>query len=151
MTTVVVSDTSCLIILEKIGHLSLLKESYEKVLVTPTVVLEFVAQLPDWIVIRAPALKSLQRLLEEKIDPGESSSIALAAELPDCTLILDDLRARKVAADMGLVFTGTLGIIANARRRGLIPAARPLLEQIKQTDFRISNAFIEAILEELGE
>ncbi len=151
MTTVVVSDTSCLIVLEKIRHLSLLKASYEKVLVTPIVVQEFAAQLPDWIVIQAPVVKSLQSLLEETIDPGESSSIALAAELPECTLILDDLRARKVAADMGLTFTGTLGVIANARRRGLIPAARPLFEQIKQTDFRISDAFMEAILEELGE
>lgn len=38
MSTVVVSDTSCLIILDKIGHLPLLKASYEKVLVTPNIV-----------------------------------------------------------------------------------------------------------------
>jgi len=151
MSTVVISDTSCLIILDKIGQLSLLEVSYKKVVVTPTVAQEFGENLPSWIVVQSPTTKSLQRLLEETIDPGESSSIALSTELPDCTLILDDLRARKVAAAMGLIFTGTLGIIVNAKRRGLIVAAKPLFEQIQQTDFRISEVLMKAILEELGE
>lgn len=78
------------------------------------------------------------RLLEESIDQGEASSIALALEIPECYLILDDLRARKVAISLGLSFTGTLGFIASVRQRGIIPAARPLFEQIMATDFRIS-------------
>ena len=69
----------------------------------------------------------------------------------DCILVLDDLRARKVAKAMGIPFTGTLGIIASAKQRGIIPLARPLFEQISNTDFRISEKFMEAILAELGE
>ncbi len=90
-------------------------------------------------------------LLEETIDPGEASSIALAVEIKGCYLILDDLRARNVARSMGLQFTGTLGFIASVQRRGIIPSARPLFEQILATDFRISKELVNSILEELGE
>lgn len=145
METIVISDTSCLIIL------ALLKLAYSSVVVTPDVAAEFGRTLPDWILIQSPSNSSLVRLLEESIDQGEASSIALALEIPECYLILDDLRARKVAISLGLAFTGTLGFIASVRQRGIIPAARPLFEQIMATDFRISKELITGILEELGE
>lgn len=151
METAVISDTSCLVVLEKIGQLSLLKASYDQVLVTPIVAEEFGAQLPDWIIVRAAGPNSLQKLLEETIDPGEASSIALAAELKDCYLILDDLRARKVASTLGLSFTGTLGFLASAKRRSLIPLLRPIFEEIRKTDFRISSQLFQEILRDLGE
>ncbi|MBK6997550.1 MAG: DUF3368 domain-containing protein [Saprospiraceae bacterium] len=151
METVIVSDTSCLIVLSKIGHLDLLKSLYGSVVITPTVALEFVDSLPEWIDIRSPKNISLQTLLEETIDPGESSSIALASELKDCYLILDDLRARKIATGMGLHFTGTLGVIASSKRRGIIPSARILFDKIRQTDFWVSEKFLDQILLELGE
>lgn len=94
METVIISDTSCLVVLDKIGQLSLLRESYGNVVVTPTVAAEFGKTLPDWISVRSPASNSIQRLLEETLDPGESSSIALALEIETCFLILDDLRWR---------------------------------------------------------
>jgi len=80
-----------------------------------------------------------------------ASSVALAIELGNCFLILDDLRARKMATSLGLSFTGTLGVIASSKKRGIIAAARPIFEKISATDFRLSNAFLEAILAELGE
>ena len=151
METVVISDTSCLIILDKIGQLPLLKVAYSQVFVTATVAAEFGQALPEWVVVKSPENSALTHLLEETIDPGEASSIALAVEIKDCYLILDDLRARSVARSMGLHFTGTLGFIASAKKRGLVPAARPLFEQMLATDFRISKELIAGILEELGE
>lgn len=151
MEGVVIADTSCLIVLQQIGQIDLLKAIYGKVIITPTVAIECEAPLPVWIEIQAPKSAHLQAILEETIDPGESSAIALAVELKDCYLILDDLRARKVAFGMGLSFTGTLGVIAVAKRRNVIPAARPLFEQIRQAGFWISDKFLEQILAELGE
>ena len=151
MGRVVISDTACLIALEKIGQLGLLESLYGQVLITPTIASEFQAPLPDWIEIQSPTNISLLTLLEETIDPGEASAIALAVELQDCYLILDDLRARKVAINLGLSFTGTLGVVAVAKRRGIIPIARPLLEKLKQTDFWISDKFFREILADLGE
>ncbi|GAB4494125.1 MAG: DUF3368 domain-containing protein [Saprospiraceae bacterium] len=129
MERVVVSDTACLIALNKIGQLGLLRSVYGQVIITPTVASEFHYPLPEWIEIQPPVNISLQTSLEKMIDAGEASAIALAVEIKDCYLILDDLRARKIAAGMGLLFTGTLGVIAVAKQRGIIPLARPLLEK----------------------
>ena len=46
-----------------------------------------------------------------QLDKGESSAIALAFETPDCTIILDDYKARKIADQLGLHITGTIGVI----------------------------------------
>ena len=151
MERVVISDTACLIALDKIGHLDLLKLLFGQVIVTPTVAAEFGTALPEWIEIQSPANVSLQTFLEETIDAGEASAIALAVEIKGCYLILDDLRARKVASGMGLAFTGTLGIIAVAKKRSVIPLARPLFEKLIETDFWISEKFLQQLLAELGE
>lgn len=151
MERVVISDTACLIALDKIEHLDLLKLLFGQVVVTPTVAAEFGAGLPEWIEIQSPTNISLQTFLEETIDAGEASAIALAVEIKDCYLILDDLRARKVASGMGLAFTGTLGIIAVAKKHGVIPLARPLFEKLIETDFWISEKFLQQLLAELGE
>jgi predicted nucleic acid-binding protein len=73
-----------------------------------------------------------------QIDKGESSAIALALETPDSTIILDDYKARKIAKQLGLIFTGTIGVIVKAKLKGIIPSIKPILEKIKQSDFRLS-------------
>jgi len=78
------------------------------------------------------------QILELQLDKGESSAIALALEIPNSTLILDDYKARKIAENLGLNFTGTIGIIIKAKLENIIPSIKPLLEKIKQTNFRIS-------------
>ena len=90
-----------------------------------------------------------QQLLELQIDKGESSAIALALESDNCTIILDDYKARKIASQLGITFTGTIGIVIKAKLNGIIPSIKPILKKIKQTNFRISTelemiALIEA-------
>jgi predicted nucleic acid-binding protein len=94
--------------------------------------------LPKWVEILSVKSKDAQLLLEMHIDKGESSAIALALEISDSLLILDDIKARKVATQLGLS-TGTLGIIIKAKLEGIIPSVIPILNKIKQTDFRLSN------------
>ena len=62
----------------------------------------------------------------------------MALETPNSTIILDDNKARKIANQLGLTYTGTIGVIVKAKLKGLIPSIEPILEKIKQTDFRIS-------------
>lgn len=57
-----------------------------------------------------------------QIDKGESSAIALALETPDSTVILDDYRARKIAEQLGVSITGTIGVIIKAKLNGAIPS-----------------------------
>lgn len=57
-----------------------------------------------------------------QIDKGESSAIALALETPGSTVILDDYKARKIADQLGINFTGTIGVIIKAKLKGIIPS-----------------------------
>jgi len=138
MHKTIVSDTSCFIILSKIEELDLLKKVYGQIVTTSDIVEEFGEALPEWIVIENVSDKSRQRILELQIDRGESSAIALALEIPNCTLILDDFKARKIAQQLGILVTGTIGVIIKAKLNGIIPSIKPYLKKIKETNFRIS-------------
>lgn len=92
-----------------------------------------------------------QQLLALLVDAGEASAIALALERPGCTLILDDYKARKTAEKLAVQLTGTFGVLLRAKRQGLVPAVKPLLDQIKQTNFRFSTGLEMAVLAQAGE
>ena len=139
MHKIIISDTSCFIILTNIGELHLLQKLYSKIITTIEIATEFGEPLPEWVEILSVKSKDTQRLLEMQIDKGESSAIALALEISDSLLILDDIKARKIASQLGLSITGTLGIIIKAKLEGIIPSVIPILNKIKQTDFRLSN------------
>ncbi len=138
MHKTIISDTSCFIILSKIEELNLLKSVYGQIITTSDIVEEFGEKLPDWVIVQNVADKSRQRILELQIDRGESSAIALALEIQNSTLILDDFKARKIAQQLGISFTGTIGVIIKAKLNGIIPSIKPYLEKIKETNFRIS-------------
>ena len=135
---IIISDTSCFIILSNIGELNLLYKLYGEIITTSTIAEEFGEQLPDWVKIQNVSDKLRLQILELQIDKGESSAIALALETPKSILILDDYKARKVAENLGLSFTGTIGIIIKAKLQNIIPSIKPIIEKIKQTNFRIS-------------
>jgi len=115
-----------------------LQELYGTVVTTPTVAAEYRLPLPEWVKLDAAKDMHRQQLLALQLDAGESSAIALALEKMDCTLILDDYKARRIADQLGLSVTGTLGILLKAKQRGILPALKPVLERIRQTNFRLS-------------
>ena len=146
MHNIVISDTSCLIIFNKIGQLEILQKVYDNVITTPEVAEEFSEILPDWIIIKEVQDKKYQEFLETQIDYGEASAIALAKEIDNSLLLLDDLKARKLAGKLNLRFTGTLGVITKAKQIGVISAIRPIIDSLLLTDFRISENVIEELL-----
>lgn len=151
MLKTIISDTSCLIILSNIGELDLLQKVYGQIITTSEIATEFGEPLPDWVSIYPVADKYRQQLLEMQIDKGESSAIALALETPDCTIILDDFKARKIADQLGLHVTGTIGVIVRAKLNGIVPSIKPILKKIKETDFRFSIEIELLALKEAGE
>ena len=66
-------------------------------------------------------------------------------------MILDDLKARKVAKRLGFKFTGTLGVINKAKENGIIERIGPYIDKLKSTDFRISEKVIEDLLQRNNE
>ncbi|MEO8233206.1 MAG: DUF3368 domain-containing protein [Ignavibacteriota bacterium] len=139
MPDIVIADTSCLIVLNKIDQLDLLKDLYQSVLTTQDIQNEFGEFLPSWIEIKVLKDKTRQLILELQIDKGESSAIALALEINHSTLIIDDFKARKIAEQLGLKITGTLGVLLKAKQQGLIKLVLPFVEQLKLNGFRISD------------
>lgn len=86
------------------------------------------------------------------IDKGEASAIGLALELnKDALLILDDYKARRIAKDMGIRFTGTLGVLALAKQKGELHELKPILDSIIDKGFRISPHLRSFILQKVGE
>ena len=143
MHKTIVSDTSCLIILTNIGELELLHKLYGQITTTKDIAAEYGEPLPEWVEIVNATDKSKQLLLELQIDKGESSAIALALEIPNSTVILDDNKARKVAQQLGLNYTGTIGVIVKAKLQGLIPSIKPIIAKIKHTykDYDVKQLF----------
>ena len=84
------------------------------------------------------------------IDPGESEAIALAYERK-LRLIIDDLKGRQAAQQLGIPVTGTVGLIVKARQTGVIAAVRPLLDDLDAHQFRISSALRNEALRLVGE
>jgi len=151
LKNLVIADASCLILLNKIDELNILKDNYQKVYITPEIAKEFNVAIPDWIEIVTVKNKTLQSLFENSLDLGESTALSLAFEIPDSTVILDDLKARKFARNLGLQITGTIGVIVNARLKGRIPSAKNILEKILKTDFRINAKIINEAIRTAGE
>jgi predicted nucleic acid-binding protein len=142
----VITDTSCLIVLSNVGQLNILRELYKTILITPEVAAEFAEGLPEWVHITQGADPLKIRMLLSELELGEASTIALTVETPEALIILDDKKARRIAKDLGLQLTGTLGVIAKAYQTGLIANIAGLIADLRQSNFRIPRDFERIIL-----
>ncbi len=75
----------------------------------------------------------------------------MAFELRDSLLIVDDLKARNLADELGIKYTGTFGVIIEAKLSGIIESVKPFIDKIKQTIFHLSETLEEKILLKAGE
>lgn len=161
----VISDTTCLSALTRIGALNLLQPLFGKVTIPLKVYEELLVlrefgvntdifnQL-DWLIIQEPSpSKLLDSLLANKrIDPGEGYAIALAVELNADWLVLDDLNARKAALDLGLNITGLGGILLQAKSMRLIISVKEVLDLcISKANFRLSPNVYNKLIDLAGE
>ncbi|MDP3912905.1 MAG: DUF3368 domain-containing protein [Bacteroidota bacterium] len=148
---IIISDTSCLILLHKIDELELLDKLGKNVFITQIIAREFGQKLPDWIKVKEPSDKHYQKLLEMDLDEGEASAIALSFEIANSILILDDLKGRKIADKLNLRYSGTFGLILRAKQVGILESVKPILDKIRKTNFRFSEKIFDSILEQSGE
>ena len=149
--SVVIADTSCFILLDKIGELDLLQKVFGSITTTNEIAREFNKPLPQWVNIQSAINHRYSELLAIEVDKGEASAIGLALEIDNSLLILDDQKARKLAERLNLNYTGTLGILLKAKGLGILPTIRPLLQKIQQTNFRFSDKVLSDILQAADE
>ena len=156
-----VINASPLIFLTKIGQIDLLRGLASAVVVPSSVLREVLSggnvhpdlhQISEheWIRIERD-LQIPEEIAGWDLGAGESQVLAFAAAQPNLEAILDDLQARRCARSLGIVTTGTVGVILRAKRRGLVPKARPLLEELVQKQMYLSRDLLERALAEVGE
>jgi predicted nucleic acid-binding protein len=139
-------DTSCLIALSKLNHLYLLNDLFNKVLTTPLVQKEFGHSLPDWIQISHSFDNNKQNELTTLLDKGEASVIALALENTGITVIIDEKKGRALAKSNNLKTIGTLKVLLVAKQQGIIPAIKPLIQQLQRSNFRLNKNIVQQVL-----
>jgi predicted nucleic acid-binding protein len=151
MPEVIISDTSCLLVFTNARQLILLQELYQEVLVTSVIEAEYGLVLPPWIRVVDPQDVERANRFSTMVDAGEASAIALALERRDAKLIMDDLKGRRLAIELGVRITGSLGVLKAAKDNGLIPAMAPVLEDLRKAGLWLSDELVRAVLSEAGE
>lgn len=153
---IIISDTSPINYLILIGHINLLPELFQQIIIPQTVhnelsdrfapppVQSWVANPPNWLKIQSvnqPSDKTLDLL-----DPGERAAILLAQELSANLLLLDDMKARRAATERGFTITGILGILDQAATMKLIDL--PLaVQRLQNTSFWASDRLFQSLLD----
>jgi predicted nucleic acid-binding protein len=82
---------------------------------------------------------------------GESALLTHALANPGSGVIVDDRAARRAASALGIPHQGTLAVIIFAKAHGIIPAARPVLEQLRQLGMYLSDQVMNQALAQVGE
>lgn len=139
-------DTSSLIILNKINALDLLNKIYSNVIITNYIQLELNEAIPSQISVELTYNIDQSFLKNFNLGLGETSIIINAIK-NNGFLIIDDLKARKIATTLSLSYTGSIGILIIAKELKLIHSIKYYLEKIQETNFRFSDALIIKALE----
>ncbi|MBI3292021.1 MAG: DUF3368 domain-containing protein [Elusimicrobia bacterium] len=107
-------------------------------------------QHASWITRDRLQDRSLIDLLPTKLHHGEREALALAKEL-DGVLLVDEYEVRREANRLGIDHLGSLRILKEAKARGLIPAIKPILDELIAAGAYISETLYQAFLDDVGE
>jgi len=145
----VVSDSTCLIGLERIGELNILSALFDPIMIPPEVEREF-GNAISWLQTESLTSGVLVAALRMIVDAGEAEAIALASE-KSCLLISDDKQARSAAKRLGVTVIGTVGVLVRAKQNGVVSVIKPILDDLELNNFFISRALREEALKLVGE
>lgn len=107
--------------------------------------------LPSNIQCRALTQPLAAAVLQTSLGPGEGEAITLALQEKASLIILDDRAARRKAESLGLKTLGTLGLFLVAKRKGLIPAVKPLVEALGVHHFHVAPKLAQRVILDAGE
>ena len=157
MRRTVVANSTPIIALSEIKRLELLKELYGEIAI-PNAVCEEVkvkdAGIFDgqgWIRIMAISNLAAKELFTSALHDGEVEVMLLAKEINADLVIIDDGLARRHADYLGLTITGTVGVLLRAKSSGIIRFVAPVLDEIIQHKFYISDSVYREVLRLAGE
>lgn len=151
----IVSDTTAITSLLKIGKAGLLEILFREVVIPRAVQAELISYhgvLPPWLLVQRAADSDVLRELLRQLDSGEAEAIALARAAGADFLIIDEKRGRMLAEALGLHCIGLAGVLLLAKQRRLIGSLGVMLDQLeKQANFYLSVQVKRKLLAAAGE
>jgi predicted nucleic acid-binding protein len=151
-----VVNASPVITLAKAGHLALLTEMADEILLPEAVAAELlIASAADaarqavaggWG-IRIPVREVPATVLEWGLGAGETAVLAVALVRGDCTAVLDDAAGRRCASTLGIPVIGTLGVVLRAKHQGRIASAARVMQDLRVAGLYLDDATIADVLQ----
>lgn len=160
---IVVSNTTPFIGLASIQRFDLLQQLFGEVYIPQAVYDEAVVagreeggakrevSRATWIKVMSVHDRLAVEVLLDELDLGEAEAIILASELNADWVLIDERKARRKLAQLGINKIGTLGILLKAKQEGLLEAVQPEIEKLNQQSFRMSQSVIDAVLKQANE
>lgn len=153
----IVSDASPLIVIAKSGLLPVLTALVEEVVIPETVYAECTVEisLPGARAVRA-AVETGQIHVRPDAqapsdDPGDELAAIHMATALECPVLMDERLGRQVAKRRGITVIGSAGLLLAAKKRRLVPAVAPILDQWRQSGYFLSASVVKAVLDRAGE
>ena len=155
-----VSNTSPLLNLAIIDHLSLPEKQFQTVYIPEAVLAELrvnenlngsnhlkAALEKGWLKVQPVQNKAFIKLLRRELDQGESEAIALAIEKQADLILLDEKEGRRIARTLNLRITGILGIAIKAFQNGDLESMSEFIQKLRtQAHFHVSPSLEQQIL-----
>jgi predicted nucleic acid-binding protein len=140
VAVIVISDASPIRALHCLGLLSLCRDLYGSVIVPEAVrqeLLQPTSTCPALNIrdysdfdVRKPRSKSVDLGVPSDLDVGETEAITLAIELHADLLLMDERKGTAAARHLGLMTIGVIGVLLEAKRRGLIGHVLPFVDRL---------------------
>lgn len=161
---IVISDTTPIISLLKIGRLELLEELFEKVFIPDAVYMELTADKrfteEAGAVSEAPYIKTVPvsnpgavRILRMAtgLDQGESEAIVLTDELKADILLMDEAKGRAISGQMGIAIMGTIGLLISAYEDSLLTSdeVQKCIDDLQRSGRHIGKKHYQKLLDRL--
>jgi len=158
----IISNTGPIIALAGIHKLNLLKSLYQTVIIPEPVHFEMLAgdqsftgldeyKKTTWLDVRKLG-KQPEPLLANFLDEGEAAVIHLARELGIGKILMDERKGRRIARDVyGLIVTGTVRLLVDAKNAGFISNITDILLDMKSSGYWIDEKIMRAAFKEAGE
>jgi predicted nucleic acid-binding protein len=157
MPKIVVSNSTPIIALLDIGRMDILKELYNEVIIPVAVRDEVTAKdaccLDGYSWIRVATITNLaaKEMFTSALHDGEVEVMILAKETEADLVIIDDGLARRHAKRLGLTITGTVGVLLRAKSLSIIESVAPVLDDLINSGFFISEKVYCEVLQLAGE
>ena len=162
MKKIIVSDTSPLIALAKLDRLDLLLKLFSEIHIPKAVYLAATCDryrddsqlihhyVEQYVSVHNDCNDENYKIFKAILDEGEAQALSLATKM-GCGVLIDERLGRLIARQRAISCVGIMGVLLQAKYKGQVQAVKPLIEQLLQQNYRVSDKVIDLVLQKAGE